>query len=52
MEMSSSKKQITEDERIKLAEKLDRELDEFIGSLEQKRYKDGWSEENWQEVNK
>ncbi|KAL7022144.1 hypothetical protein ACKWTF_012151 [Chironomus riparius] len=47
--MSSSKTKISEEERIKLAEKLDRDLDEFIGSLEQKRYKDGWSEENWQE---
>lgn len=50
--MSSIKSQITEDERIKLAEKLDRELDEFIDSLEKTRYKDGFSEENWKEVNK
>ncbi|XP_070503468.1 DNA polymerase interacting tetratricopeptide repeat-containing, protein of 47 kDa [Chironomus tepperi] len=49
MEMSSSKTKISDDERIILAEKLDKELDEFIDSLEKTRYKDGWSEENWKE---
>jgi hypothetical protein len=48
--METKKQQISDEERIKLADKLDRELDEFIGSLERKPYKDGWNEDNWQEV--
>lgn len=48
---STSKSQpMTEEERLKLAEKLDAELDEFINGLERKPYTDGWTEENWQEV--
>ncbi|XP_044741335.1 DNA polymerase interacting tetratricopeptide repeat-containing, protein of 47 kDa [Chrysoperla carnea] len=47
---STSKSQpMTEEERLKLAEKLDAELDEFINGLEKKPYTDGWTEENWQE---
>lgn len=45
-----TKAKISDEERIKLAEKLDKELDDFIGSLKKTRYKDGWNEDNWQEV--
>lgn len=41
---------MTDEERLELAAKLDRELDEFINSLEKKRYTDGWPEDRWQEV--
>jgi len=45
-----TKAKISDEERIKLAEKLDKELDDFIGSLKKTQYKDGWNEDNWQEV--
>ncbi|XP_049880114.1 DNA polymerase interacting tetratricopeptide repeat-containing, protein of 47 kDa [Pectinophora gossypiella] len=46
---TQKKTQMTDEERLALCQKLDRELDEFIDSLEKKRYTDGWSEETWEE---
>lgn len=40
---------MTEEERLQLAAKLDRELDEFIDGLERKRYDEGWPEDRWEE---
>uniref|UniRef100_A0A336MPM7 CSON002216 protein n=1 Tax=Culicoides sonorensis TaxID=179676 RepID=A0A336MPM7_CULSO len=48
-EDNPKKAKITDEERLELAAKLDRELDEFIESLEKKRYTDGWPEDRWQE---
>lgn len=36
-------------ERQELCEKLDRELDEYLESLERKPYTDGWPEDRWRE---
>lgn len=47
---SQNKSKMTDEERLALAEKLDKDLDGFINSLEKKPYTDGWSEDNWQEV--
>lgn len=44
------KEKITDEERLKLAEKLDKDLDDFINSLEKKRYEDGWPEDKWRDV--
>lgn len=44
------KKPMTDAERLELAAKLDRELDEFINSLEKRQYTEGWPEDRWQEV--
>lgn len=44
------KKPMTHEERIQLAAKLDRELDEFIKSLPRRKYQDGWPEDRWEEV--
>lgn len=44
------KKEYTEEERLQLAAKLDQDLDNFIDSLEKKRYTDGWPEDRWEEV--
>ncbi|XP_045505369.1 DNA polymerase interacting tetratricopeptide repeat-containing, protein of 47 kDa [Colias croceus] len=46
---SANKKPMTEEERVALCQKLDRELDEFIDSLEKKRYTEGWPEDRWEE---
>ncbi|CAD7089394.1 unnamed protein product [Hermetia illucens] len=43
------KKPMTDAERLELAAKLDRELDEFINSLEKRQYTEGWPEDRWQE---
>lgn len=43
------KKNMTDDERLALAAKLDRELEEFIDGLEKKRYSEGWPEDRWEE---
>ncbi|XP_055372695.1 DNA polymerase interacting tetratricopeptide repeat-containing, protein of 47 kDa isoform X2 [Condylostylus longicornis] len=40
---------ISDEERLKLAAKLDKELDDFIDSLGGKKYTDGWPEDKWQE---
>ncbi|XP_026728194.1 tetratricopeptide repeat protein 4-like [Trichoplusia ni] len=44
-----AKKPMTDEERLALSQKLDRELDEFINSLEKKRYTEGWPEDKWEE---
>jgi len=52
MEQESSietKKPMTEEERLKLAAKLDAELDDFINNLPKKKYEDGWPEDRWEE---
>lgn len=41
---------MSNEERKKLAEKLDQELDEFIGGLEKRSYTEGWPEDRWEEV--
>ena len=41
MSESTSKKPMTDAERLELAEKLDNDLDEFINGLEKKRYTEG-----------
>ncbi|XP_014213383.1 tetratricopeptide repeat protein 4 [Copidosoma floridanum] len=43
------KKVYTDTDRLKLAEKLDKELDEFISNLDRKTYTEGWPEDRWQE---
>lgn len=43
-------KNITQEERLALAAKLDADLDAFINSLEKKRYTDGWTPDNWEKV--
>lgn len=45
------KKQWTDEERLKLAEKLDNDLDDFISGLEKKPYTEGLPEDKWEEVN-
>lgn len=49
MENLASKKNWTEQERLELAAQLDAELDQFIDSLEKKRYEEGWPEDRWEE---
>lgn len=44
------KTKMTDEERAALAEKMDKELDEFIDSLEKRRYTEGWPEDRWEEV--
>ncbi|CAH2097726.1 unnamed protein product [Euphydryas editha] len=46
---SSKKASMTDEERLALCQKLDKELDEFIDSLEKKGYDDGWPEDRWEE---
>lgn len=46
----ASKKSMTHEERLQLAAKLDKELDEFIEKLPRKKYQDGWPEDRWEEV--
>jgi len=46
----SPKQPMTDEERAKLASRLDNGLDDFINSLEKTPYKDGWKEETWREV--
>lgn len=50
MEEIKSKKPMTDEERLELAAKLDKDLDDFIDGLEKQKYTDGWSEDTWQEV--
>lgn len=42
------KKPMTEEERVALCQKLDQDLDDFINSIERKKYTDGWSEDTWE----
>lgn len=48
--MAAQKIPMTEAERLELAAKLDKDLDDFIDSLEKKPYEDGWPEDRWKEV--
>ena len=41
---------MSDEERRELAEKLDQELDEFIGGLEKRSSTYEWQEDRWQEV--
>jgi hypothetical protein len=41
---------MSDEERRMLANKLDQELDLFIGGLEKRSYTEGWPEDRWQEV--
>lgn len=47
--MDNAKKN-KEEEMHELAQKLDRELEDFINSREKTPYTDGWKEETWQQV--
>ncbi|KAF5284202.1 hypothetical protein FQR65_LT00202 [Abscondita terminalis] len=40
---------MTDEERLALAAKLDKELDDFIDGLEKRPYTEGWPEDRWQE---
>ncbi len=42
---------LTEEQRRELAEKMDKDLDKYMESLEGKssKYMDGWSQENWEQ---
>ncbi|KAB0791479.1 hypothetical protein PPYR_03279 [Photinus pyralis] len=42
-------KKFTDEERLALAAKLDKELDDFIDGLEKRPYTEGWPEDRWQE---
>lgn len=44
------RKNMTDEERLALAARLDEDLEGFIDSLERKRYEDGWPEDRWEEV--
>lgn len=50
MDDITPKKNMTDEERLALAEKLDKDLDDFIDGLERKRYTEGWPEDRWEEV--
>lgn len=39
---------MTDVERLALASKLDKELDEFINGLEKRQYTEGWPEDRWE----
>lgn len=47
---NTSKKPMTDVERLELAAKLDEDLDNFINGLEKRQYTEGWPEDRWQEV--
>lgn len=47
--LNEAKKPMSEEERLALCRKLDQELDDFIDSLERKRYTEGWPEDRWEE---
>lgn len=47
---SKPKSNMTDEERAALADKMDRELDDFIDSLEKRGYTEGWPEDRWEEV--
>lgn len=49
-DVPEKKAPISDEERLALAAKLDDDLDEFINSLEKKKYTEGWNEETWKEV--
>lgn len=45
----SNKKAWTEAERLELAAKLDKDLEDYIDNLDKKSYSEGWPEDRWQE---
>ncbi|XP_058464344.1 DNA polymerase interacting tetratricopeptide repeat-containing, protein of 47 kDa isoform X1 [Malaya genurostris] len=47
--MDNNKKGMSDEERLQLATKLDNELDQFINSLEKRRYTEGWPEDRWEQ---
>lgn len=47
---SGIKRKMTDEERLAIAEKLDKDLDAFIEGLQKKRYEEGWPEDRWEEV--
>lgn len=47
---SGTNSKMTDEERLKLAAKLDADLDQFIASQERKPYTEGWNEATWQQV--
>ncbi|XP_062554417.1 DNA polymerase interacting tetratricopeptide repeat-containing, protein of 47 kDa [Armigeres subalbatus] len=49
METCSKKTKISDKERLALAAQLDKDLDQFIDSLEKRRYTEGWPEDRWEE---
>ena len=48
-EEKETKKTWTEAERLELAAKLDKDLEDYIDNLDKKSYSDGWAEDRWQE---
>lgn len=46
-----TKRPMSDTERLELCQKLDSELDDFINSLERKRYTEGWPEDRWEVLN-
>ncbi|XP_046399889.1 DNA polymerase interacting tetratricopeptide repeat-containing, protein of 47 kDa [Ischnura elegans] len=49
MDSKESKSSMSEEERLELCKKLDKELDEYIDGLEKKSYTEGWPEDRWEE---
>lgn len=51
LEASKEKKTpMTDEERVALCQKLDQDLDDYINSMEKKKYTDGWSEDTWEVI--
>lgn len=48
--MQPPKKAISDEERLALAEKMDKDLDAWMDGLEKRAYTDGWPEDKWEEV--
>ncbi|XP_065086031.1 DNA polymerase interacting tetratricopeptide repeat-containing, protein of 47 kDa [Ochlerotatus camptorhynchus] len=49
METASKKQKMSDEERLELAAKLDNDLDQYMNSLEKRRYTEGWPEDRWEE---
>ncbi|KAG8228931.1 hypothetical protein J437_LFUL007323, partial [Ladona fulva] len=49
MEGKQTKTQMSEAERLELCKNLDKELDDYIDSLEKRSYTEGWPEDRWEE---
>lgn len=47
---AENKTPMTDEERVALCQKLDQDLDDFINSMERKKYTDGWSEDTWEVI--
>jgi hypothetical protein len=47
---SKGKMRMSDEERRTLAERLDQDLDEFIGGLEKRSCTEEWPEDRWEEV--